>query len=206
MADAPVARAHIRLEEDGLEADIEVVNGEHMQVADSPVDLYLKPPEKHWRCFHCDEVFWTAELAQIHFGVNEMCEPMCAINHRKYREMELAVERAAAEDTETDRAMHRMAADHRTALIREEEKGYAKGVAEMQNLTKEALLDATAHLVAATFAYKYHASRHRVFGRGRPDALYSTKVKDYEAACERAQKVLRDLFGGTELPKPDDPA
>lgn len=39
----PVARAHVRLEDDGLFADLEVLNGEHLQVEHSPVDLFLHP-------------------------------------------------------------------------------------------------------------------------------------------------------------------
>lgn len=39
----PVARAHISLEDDGLHAELEVLNGDRMQVADSPVDLFLVP-------------------------------------------------------------------------------------------------------------------------------------------------------------------
>jgi len=35
-----------------------------------------------------------------------------------------------AEDTELCRAMYSMAADHAEALIREEEKGYARGLAD----------------------------------------------------------------------------
>jgi len=39
----PVARAHVRLDDDGLSATLEVLDGEHMQVEHSPVDLYLAP-------------------------------------------------------------------------------------------------------------------------------------------------------------------
>ena len=38
----PVARLHIRLDEDGLDGEIEVLDGQNLQVEDSPVDLYLK--------------------------------------------------------------------------------------------------------------------------------------------------------------------
>ncbi|MGX1693182.1 hypothetical protein [Brevundimonas naejangsanensis] len=40
----PVARAHVYLNDDGLSADLEVLDGTHMQVEDSPVSLYLRPP------------------------------------------------------------------------------------------------------------------------------------------------------------------
>jgi hypothetical protein len=40
----PVARLHIRLEDDGLTADVEVLDGTFLQVEHSPVDVYLAPP------------------------------------------------------------------------------------------------------------------------------------------------------------------
>lgn len=39
----PVARLHMRLEDDGLEADVEVLNAARMQPEHSPVDLYHAP-------------------------------------------------------------------------------------------------------------------------------------------------------------------
>lgn len=39
----PVARAHVHLNDDGLSADLEVLDGTHLQVEHSPVDLYLLP-------------------------------------------------------------------------------------------------------------------------------------------------------------------
>jgi hypothetical protein len=40
----PVARLHIRLEDDGLAADVEVLDGTNLQVEHSPVNVYLAPP------------------------------------------------------------------------------------------------------------------------------------------------------------------
>jgi chromosome segregation ATPase len=40
----PVARANVTQEDDGLYAELEVLNGERMQAVDSPVNLYLDPP------------------------------------------------------------------------------------------------------------------------------------------------------------------
>jgi len=42
-APEPVVRLHIRSTEDYLKADIEVLDGTHLQPEDSPVDLYLAP-------------------------------------------------------------------------------------------------------------------------------------------------------------------
>lgn len=39
----PVARAHVTLEDDGLFAELQVLDGSQMQVEHSPIDLYLRP-------------------------------------------------------------------------------------------------------------------------------------------------------------------
>lgn len=83
---------------------------------------------KVWRCFHCDEVFTDREKAAEHFGKYEMREPACTIDVAEYRRMEEVNRGHCAEDTELHRTIYRMAADHATALLREEEKGYARGL------------------------------------------------------------------------------
>lgn len=88
-----------------------------------------------WRCFHCDEVFTDAEKAAEHFGPSLRSEPACHIDAAKYREMEEAVERSNAEDTDLHRTIYRMQSEHSIALRREEEKGYAKG---LEDARKEA--------------------------------------------------------------------
>ena len=40
----PVALAHIILQDDGLEARVDVLDGTHLQATDSPVPLYILPP------------------------------------------------------------------------------------------------------------------------------------------------------------------
>jgi len=44
-AGEPVARLHVRLEDDGLEATVQVLNGELLQPRNSPIDIYLRPPQ-----------------------------------------------------------------------------------------------------------------------------------------------------------------
>lgn len=34
------------------------------------------PIRKHWRCFHCDEVFRSRKAAWAHFGPDDGCEKM----------------------------------------------------------------------------------------------------------------------------------
>jgi hypothetical protein len=93
----------------------------------------------HWRCFHCGEAFTKAQerWARDHFGASMDALPVCQMRipgeHHllvmlRKAEDELASYRA--EDTGLWRAIHSMAADHAQALIREEERGYAKGLAD----------------------------------------------------------------------------
>lgn len=60
---------------------------------------------------------------------------------------------------------------------------------------REALLDATAHLAGAASAYKTFAKRHRKFGVAETDALYGTRLKDFNAAIDRARAALKAAEG-----------
>lgn len=60
----------------------------------------------------------------------------------------------------------------------------------------EALTDATAHLMGATSAYKDFAGNFK--RPGKRDALYSTRLKDFEKACDRARAALLKVKGGTD--------
>ena len=93
----------------------------------------------HWRCFHCGDTFTRAQKrwAREHFGRDSMAEPVCLIRSAgesalltalRNAEDELAQRRA--EDSDVLRAMWAMSADHAEALKREEERGYARGVAD----------------------------------------------------------------------------
>ncbi|WP_421793520.1 hypothetical protein [Hydrocarboniphaga effusa] len=90
-----------------------------------------------WRCFHCDDFFTDWIQARNHFGhTPEDGAPVCkterstdsTVYHLK-RQLELY----QREDTELHRALHARDAEHRTALIREEEKGYARGLRDAQH-------------------------------------------------------------------------
>src|SRR3569623_128583 len=93
---------------------------------------------KTWRCFHCDEVFTSHKWALEHFGADCSATPACQIKggdghlvtHIRKLEAELASYRS--EDTDLLRAIYAFEADPRQALIREEERGYARGVRDMQ--------------------------------------------------------------------------
>lgn len=92
-----------------------------------------------WRCFHCGDAFTLAQRkhAEAHFGSEETALPICQmrlpgehhlLNILRKQEDELRA--FYAEDTELWRALYAQAADHAQALRAEEERGYAKGVAD----------------------------------------------------------------------------
>ncbi len=56
---------------------------------------------------------------------------------------------------------------------------------------QEALIDATAHLAGAASAYKEYAGNAE--RAGRRDALYTTRLSDFEKATERASAVCRRI-------------
>ncbi|HEM8998852.1 TPA: hypothetical protein U2T46_000887 [Burkholderia cenocepacia] len=94
-----------------------------------------RPVEQHeaapiWRCFHCDEVFTDQESAALHFGTSERQSPACSIDVTEYRAMERRMHAYNEEDTDLHRTIHRLQAQHQTELRREEEKGYARGLAD----------------------------------------------------------------------------
>ena len=95
---------------------------------------------KLWRCFHCDEVFTNVAAAREHFGATQGEEPGCILRMqpgdaplltliRKLQE-ELGDVRhqLCEEDSAMARTMYGMRVDHGQALIREEGKGYARGL------------------------------------------------------------------------------
>lgn len=93
----------------------------------------------HWRCFHCGDTFTLAQRrwAAEHFGREQDAEPVCLIRTAgegalltALREAEDQLAGYRAEDGLILRAMYSMRGDHAQALIREEERGYAKGVVD----------------------------------------------------------------------------
>ena len=95
---------------------------------------FYRNPSHGWTCYHCGETFTVPGLALDHFG-SPLSEAGCQIKagHERnllhtLREMEDQLARYRAEDSDTDRAMHAMQAEHDRALRREEEIGYARGL------------------------------------------------------------------------------
>lgn len=104
-----------------------------------------------WRCYFCDEVFTTPGAAADHFGASLMDKPGCLIDFQvateeggkpergrgllmALRKSQLELDAYRHEDTELHRYVHRLQCEHRTALMREEEKGYARGLRDGANL------------------------------------------------------------------------
>lgn len=96
----------------------------------------------HWRCFHCGDTFTKAQVrwAREHFGRDEHETPVCLIRTAGESALLTALRNAQdelashrAEDTDLMLALWAMSADHQTALRREEERGYAKGLADGRN-------------------------------------------------------------------------
>jgi hypothetical protein len=102
------------------------------QVRRHLISLRSEPadPPAAWRCFHCDESFLDQMEATQHFGSHQRHSPACQIDIAEYRAMEERMERYNEEDSDMHRQLHRMENDHVGALVREEEKGYARGVAD----------------------------------------------------------------------------
>lgn len=96
------------------------------------------PTKRHWRCFHCGETFHAPAEAGIHFGWHAGAETACRLNKSerklagtvRYLEDQLA--RYQAEDTDKDRAYHALVAKHAVELREAEERGFARGVADMR--------------------------------------------------------------------------
>jgi hypothetical protein len=93
---------------------------------------------KRWTCFHCTETFATAEAARLHFGPDCRSSPACQIKASEgglvaeIRRLEAKLARYQVEDSDTDRAMYAMQARHAVELREAEDKGFARGVADMR--------------------------------------------------------------------------
>lgn len=93
---------------------------------------------KTWRCFHCDEVFRSAKWAAEHFGQDLTQEAACKIKGHEghlltaLRKAEEELTRYRQDDSDLMRAMYSLEAEHRTAVVRAEEEGYARGVRDMK--------------------------------------------------------------------------
>lgn len=98
---------------------------------------------RRWRCFHCDAVFRSEHEAGIHFGADEAATCACVLPHEQHlveyiRDLEAQLDGYRAEDSRVMRSIMTLEADHRQALIREEEKGYERGMRDAGRFTAPA--------------------------------------------------------------------
>lgn len=93
----------------------------------------------YWRCFHCGEAFTKPQerWARLHFGADQDALPACQMrvpgeHHllEYLRKAEDELRHFRDEDSDLIRAMYAIRADHTQALIREEQRGYDKGLAD----------------------------------------------------------------------------
>lgn len=99
--------------------------------------------KQEWRCFHCDDIFTDREAAADHFGIQIdglADEPGCKLNQteggilKMLREANAELAKYRQEDDAQTRMFYALGAEHTVALRREEEKGYARGLANGQAL------------------------------------------------------------------------
>jgi hypothetical protein len=90
-----------------------------------------------WRCFHCDEVFTTAETAELHFGRGELDKPACQISIEHIRWLEQQHHRGVQDDTEALRTIRTIVGEHEALRRRAEEQGYARGLADARKHPQE---------------------------------------------------------------------
>jgi hypothetical protein len=97
------------------------------------------PRQGPWRCFHCDEVFTDRREAAVHFGTDEMQEPICLILSRNDNDLikvlRMAEDHAAEmlgqvleESLDVHRAYRNLQSRFGAAVVAAEQRGYEKGL------------------------------------------------------------------------------
>lgn len=152
-----------------------------------------QPHSPAWRCFHCDECFTTPDAAMEHFGRTERQSPACQIDIAEYRAMEQRMLAYTQEDADIHREMNARLSDHQLALVREEERGYSRGLADAKKHPKE--LGLMAPLIAPWPDFKgnpiYHGSRLR-----HPDGTSFVAMRLYGFTQET--DAWRAIYDGLE--------
>ena len=102
---------------------------------DTSTEWTYNRPKHGWTCFFCGETYRTPGSAELHFGGSMGETVACRIKAgdemgllMELRKAQSELSRYRNEDSDKDREMCRMQSDHATALIREEEKGYSRGL------------------------------------------------------------------------------
>ena len=116
---------------------LRVIKRAKERAAEEARTLTYLMPEDGWRCFFCGERFNTVGAARDHFGADPTAETACQIKAGEERGLVMALRKAQnelrryeAEDSVTDRELHRLRADHAQAIIEAEQEAYDKGLAD----------------------------------------------------------------------------
>lgn len=123
----------------------EAINTTTPSTVVSAFEKRVRAGRKSWRCFHCGDVFLNPRHAASHFGIDELQTPGCVAVLRggeshlldRIRDLQEQMRRFLDEDSDVMRWAAAKASDHAQALIREEERGYAKGVNDVLAMTDE---------------------------------------------------------------------
>lgn len=83
-----------------------------------------------WRCFHCDFITSDHDEAAQHFGRFDDCVPACGVGIERFRAMEKELHEYRTESDAASKTFYSLGADHRSALIAEEQRGYDRGLAD----------------------------------------------------------------------------
>lgn len=99
---------------------------------------------KQWRCFHCDQVFYSSEQAERHFGHDGSKTPACKISGPDYhlidyiRDLESQLENWRGEGHALFVAAYSLDCEARGVEREAEQRGYDKGVYETFDMLRKA--------------------------------------------------------------------
>lgn len=150
----------------------------------------------------------------LHFGKSEHREAACTVDVAHLRDLEDQLRSYRNEDTELYRQIARMQSEHATALRREEEKGYERGLQGAQDeMTRlrahlgsmcawgETLAELQKWTLdsAASFWASHEAARHAI--KGYPPAL-ETLTCDCPPNCQGPDNTDKGCRAEDEQPEP----
>lgn len=137
MTDRPLIAASLALLRSfGVSGDIPP-GSETERAWEAAMGAAMEAGPKVWRCFQCDEVFTDEACARLHFGEYQDCDPICKVGAERYRDLENQLAAYRSESDEATKEFYALGARHTTRLMREEEKGYERGLADGQALAAE---------------------------------------------------------------------
>lgn len=151
-----------------------------------------------WRCFHCDECFTTADSAMEHFGRTERQSPACQIDITEYRAMEQRMLAYTQEDADIHREMHARLSDHQLALVREEERGYSRGLADAKKNPEDLGLVAA----AASTPEDLTQDDRNAIDRGIEAIEHMLRIGDWGDCCPEYVASLRKIADTLAAPQP----